>query len=177
MQADVDLDRCRAAQPVDLALLDRAQQLGLQARVHFADLVEQKRAPVGLLELADAAYHGPGERTFLVAEQLRFEEIVRNRGAIYRYQALLAPAAVLMQIARQHLLAGATLAGDQHTGIGGRDLARNRQKLPHRHVLEHQLARVRRQAPWRLPRPARARRAAAGSPWSGIVDHCCATIG
>ena len=31
-QADVDLDRRRAAQPIDLALLDGAQQLGLQAR-------------------------------------------------------------------------------------------------------------------------------------------------
>ena len=33
-----------AADPVDLALLDGAQQLGLQARLHLADLVEQQRA-------------------------------------------------------------------------------------------------------------------------------------
>ena len=39
--AHVHLDRGGAAQPVDLALLHRAQQLGLQPHVHFADLVEQ----------------------------------------------------------------------------------------------------------------------------------------
>ena len=53
--ADVDLDRRAAAEPVDLALLQHAQQLGLQPHVHLADLVEQQRAAVGRLELADAA--------------------------------------------------------------------------------------------------------------------------
>ena len=45
----------RAADAVDHALLDGAQQLGLQAHVHLGDFVEQQRAAVGFLELADAA--------------------------------------------------------------------------------------------------------------------------
>ncbi len=43
----------RAADPLDLAFLDGAQQLGLQVRLEVADLVEEQRAAVGELELAD----------------------------------------------------------------------------------------------------------------------------
>ena len=50
----IDLDRLRAADPVDHPLLQGAQQLGLQPDVHLGDLVEQQRAAMGLLELADA---------------------------------------------------------------------------------------------------------------------------
>ena len=44
-----------AAELVHLALLDGAQQLGLEARVHLAHLVQQQGAAIGLLELALAA--------------------------------------------------------------------------------------------------------------------------
>ena len=47
--------RLRAADAVDHALLDGAQQLGLQPHVHLGNFVEQQRAAVGFLELADAA--------------------------------------------------------------------------------------------------------------------------
>ena len=53
--ADVDRHRPGAADAVDDALLDGAQQLGLQPHVDLGNLVEQQRAAVGLLELADAA--------------------------------------------------------------------------------------------------------------------------
>src|SRR5438552_4012610 len=64
--ADVDFDRLAAAHPVDLALMKRAQELGLQPRIHFADLVEQQRAAIGLLEFAEAARDGAGERALLM---------------------------------------------------------------------------------------------------------------
>ena len=51
--ADVDLVRAIAADALDLALLEHAQQLGLQRDVELADLVEEDRAAVGLLEAAD----------------------------------------------------------------------------------------------------------------------------
>jgi len=54
---DADVDRPPASfrEPVDHALLDRAQELGLQPRVHLRNLVEQEGAAGGFLELADAA--------------------------------------------------------------------------------------------------------------------------
>jgi hypothetical protein len=62
-----------AADAVDLALLDGAEQLGLQPHVHLADLVEQQRAAVRLLELADAPGQRAGEGALLVPEQLALQ--------------------------------------------------------------------------------------------------------
>ena len=55
----VDPDGAGAAHAIDLALLQRAEQLGLQAGVHLADLVEQQRAAGGRLGTcpADARPH------------------------------------------------------------------------------------------------------------------------
>ena len=49
---DVDRDRLRAADPLERHLLEHAQQLGLDLEVDVADLVEEERAAVGLLEPA-----------------------------------------------------------------------------------------------------------------------------
>ena len=50
--AHVDPDRAAAADARQLALLQHAQQLGLRARAQVADLVEEQRAAVRLLEAA-----------------------------------------------------------------------------------------------------------------------------
>ena len=86
--ADIDLDRLGAADAVDLALLDGAQQLGLQADVHLADFVEQQRAAVGFLELADAAGDGAGEGALLMAEQFALQQVLRDGGAVDRDEGL-----------------------------------------------------------------------------------------
>ena len=68
--ADVHLDRPRRSEPLDLAFLQHAQHLGLRLGAHVADFVEEDRAAVGLLELADLLLGRAGERSLLVAEQL-----------------------------------------------------------------------------------------------------------
>ena len=68
----------RAADRLDLALLQRAQQLDLRGRRQFADLVEEQRAAVGLDELAGVLVGGAGEGAFLVAEQNRLDQILRH---------------------------------------------------------------------------------------------------
>ena len=105
--ADIDRHRPRAADAVDHALLDGAQQLGLQPHVHLGNLVEQQRAAVGLLEFADAARDRAGEGALLVAEQFGFEKRFRDRGAIDADERLLGAARARVHVARQHLLAGA----------------------------------------------------------------------
>ena len=52
--ADVDRHRLAAADAVDQPLLDGTQELGLQPHVHLGNFVEQQRAAVRFLELADA---------------------------------------------------------------------------------------------------------------------------
>src|SRR5690349_21067335 len=78
----IHLDRCRAAKSVDLLLLQGAHQLGLQTHIHLADLVKQQRAAICGFELADPSRHGTREGALLVAEQLRLQQIVRDRRAV-----------------------------------------------------------------------------------------------
>ncbi len=69
-----------AAQWLDLALLQRAQQLGLQTLRHVADFIEEQRAAIGQLELAVAPLAvGPGVGAGGHAEELGFEQRVGHR--------------------------------------------------------------------------------------------------
>ena len=75
--ADIDLDRLLAADALELALLEDAEQLGLRVGRQLADLVEEDGAAVGQLEAADAPGDGAGEGAFLVAEQLALDQAGR----------------------------------------------------------------------------------------------------
>ncbi len=67
-----------AAEPLETLLLQQPQDLGLGAGGHVADFVQEERAAVALLELADPPAVGPGERPLLVAEQLAFQQRLRE---------------------------------------------------------------------------------------------------
>ena len=112
----------RAADAVDLAFLNGAQQLGLQARIHLADFVEQQRAAVGFFEFADAPGDGAGEGALLVAEQFGFEKVVRDRGAIDGDERLFGAVRLAVNVTRHHFLTGAGFAGDQDRGFAARHL-------------------------------------------------------
>ena len=71
-----------AADALDLALLEDAEQLGLRLQGQLADLVEEERAPVGQLEAADPPGDGAGEGALLVAEQLALDEPRGEGGAV-----------------------------------------------------------------------------------------------
>ncbi len=51
-----------AADARDHAVLQHPQHLGLRSQTHVADLIEEERAAVGLLELPGAVRHRAGER-------------------------------------------------------------------------------------------------------------------
>ena len=97
-------DRVRVADALELALLQHAQQLHLQRRAHRADLVEEQRALVRLLEAALARADRAGERAAHVAEQLGLEQRLRNRAAVERDEAVRAARAVVVDRARDHSL-------------------------------------------------------------------------
>ena len=59
-------------------------------RRHLADLVEEERAAVGLLEEALLVAQRAGEGAALVAEQLALEQVLGQRAAVDRQDALLA---------------------------------------------------------------------------------------
>ena len=102
-----------AADRIDLAFLQRAQKLDLRFERQLADLVEEQRAAVGLLELADAAVDGARERALLVAEQDALDQVLRDRAAVDRDERLSGALALALNGARDQLLADAALAFDR----------------------------------------------------------------
>src|SRR4029453_15109370 len=101
--------------------LDHAQQLDLHRRARVADLVEEERAAVGFLEEPAPAPLGAGEGALLEAEELGLEQVVGQRAAVDRDEAPRGARALLVDRARDELLAGASLALDQHRRARRRD--------------------------------------------------------
>ena len=80
-----------------MAVRQHAQQPRLQVRRHVADLVQEQRAAFGLLEAPAPLRLRTGERAALVAEQLRFQQLLRNRRGVDRDERLRGTRAVTMQ--------------------------------------------------------------------------------
>ena len=126
------MNRLVAPDPLERALLQDAQELDLRPHRDLADLVEEQRAAVRLLEAPDAALVGAGERALLVPEQLALEERLGERGAVQRDERLLGARAERVDRAGELPLAGAALAGDEDRRPRARDLARDAIDLLHR---------------------------------------------
>src|SRR5712692_6682202 len=139
-QAEVHGRGLRAAQPAHDALLEDAQELGLEVHRHLDDLVEQERAAVGLFQEAGLVGGGAGEGALRVAEELRLDEIPGQRRAVDLDPRPLAARAALVQRVRDQLLAGAALADDQHVGVGLGDRRHRLHHAPHPGRLPEDLA-------------------------------------
>jgi len=128
----VDRDRFLSAEPLDLPSLQEAQQARLALDRHVADLVEKQRTAVRRFDPAHAPLVRAGERAALIAEQLRLQQVMRNRPAVDRDERPLAAAGTLVNRERRQFLAGARLAGDEYARVGLRDLADRAEQLLHR---------------------------------------------
>src|SRR5438552_2009179 len=95
-QSDVDSDVADVADPPDLSLLNRAQQLYLQGRRDLGDLVEKECSAGGGGEEAFAGRDGTCEGPSHVAEELRFHQRFGNRAAVDRDEGSAPTAARLM---------------------------------------------------------------------------------
>jgi len=96
------------------AVLQHAQQFGLQLQRQLADLVEEQRAALRLLEKSFLRRRGAGERALGVAEQGGFQQIGSDGGTVDRHQRCRRVRPQLAQRGRHQLLAAARLALDQH---------------------------------------------------------------
>src|SRR3954471_2834840 len=112
--ANVDLDRIRVADALELALLQHAKKLRLERGTHRADFVEKQRALVCLFEPSLPRADGAGERTADMTEQFRFEQRFRNRAAVQRDEAVRTPRAIVMNCPSGEFFAGAGLSSDEH---------------------------------------------------------------
>jgi hypothetical protein len=130
--ADAGAHRLLAAQPLERTFLHQPQQLGLGRESQRADFVEEDRAAIALLELAAPLLRGAEKGAALVAEQLAFQQRLRDRSAVHRQERALGPLAVLVHGARDQFLAGAALADQQDVGVAGGDAADELADLLHR---------------------------------------------
>ena len=116
------LKRLVAADALEGPLLQHAQQLDLRALGNLADLVEEERAAVGLLEAPLAPRDRAGERAALVAEELALEQPLGERRAVQADERLVRARRRGVDRLGDELLAGAALAGDEHARAAGADL-------------------------------------------------------
>src|SRR5581483_7681313 len=80
--ANVDRLELRSADALDLSLGEGAQQFGLEIDRELAELVEEERAAIRFGEGALATLGRAGEDAFLVAEEQRLGQRLRDRTAI-----------------------------------------------------------------------------------------------
>src|SRR6266702_717252 len=128
--AHVDGDGALAADAVDLALLQDAEELRLQGKWQLGDLVEEDRAVLRLLEAPCAPLAGAGERAALVSEELALQQLGRERGAVDGHPGTGSLRAIV-EDARQDLLARAALPEQEDGGRAGGDVASGLQHLAH----------------------------------------------
>src|SRR5581483_2334036 len=130
--ADVDLDVPRPADALEGLLLEEAEDLRLEGGREVADLVEEDGAAVGELEEALLLRRRVRERALLVAEELALEELLGDRGARDRHERAVRAAALVVDRLRDHVLADAALAREEHRrGLARRDLADELVDLAH----------------------------------------------
>ena len=114
----IDLDQFRPPDPGKLLFLKRSQDLGLSAQTHVADLIQEQRAAVGLLELSP--FHGrrAAEGAAFVSEQLALDQGLRNRGTVHRHKGPIHPGAMLMDGPGHQFLARSIFSTDQYATVG-----------------------------------------------------------
>ncbi len=140
-------DAIAADRPV-LALLEHAQQLGLEVGRHLANLVEQQRAPLRHLEQPFLVRLRAGEGPLLVAEQLRLDQVLGDGGAVDLDERALGALAVVVDRVGDELLAGAVLPLDEDVGVAPRHALDQLEHLVHLLALADDVAEL--EAPLQL---------------------------
>ena len=74
--AHIDTDRAVAADALERAVFDDAQDLLLRLQRRVGDFIQEQGAAIGDLEAPDAALRGAGERAGLMTEQFGFQQRV-----------------------------------------------------------------------------------------------------
>ena len=122
-EAHVGMQFLVAADAREGAFLQEPQELDLGLHGQVADLVEEERAAVGGLRASDAAADRARERALLMAEELAFDEVFRERGAVQGDERLVLARGKFHDGTGEKLFAGAAGAADEDGGVGRGDLA------------------------------------------------------
>ena len=113
-QAHVDAQRLLAANPFKVTIFDDPQQLFLQAWAHGGDFVQKQGAAIGSFEAALVPFLGPGEGSNLVAKQFGLQQAFAQGRAVDGDERVLPARREVVQTMSKQLLAGSSLANQQH---------------------------------------------------------------
>ena len=115
--AGIDFDRLGAADGIEGAVLECAEQFGLGFEWHFADFVEEQGAAVGHLHLAEMAFGRAGKGAFLVAKQFALEQLGGNGAAGQGDVGAFGAFSGGLNGAGEHVFSGSAFPGDEHGGV------------------------------------------------------------
>src|SRR5262245_30201874 len=116
-QAEIGFECFGRTDGAEPPLFKHAQQFRLQLHGHFADLVEHQAAALRLGDQPLSVLNGAGERAFDVAEQLGFDQLFRQGGAVDLDELFFRAQRIEMEGVGDQLLTGARFADDQHVGV------------------------------------------------------------
>src|SRR5215469_431403 len=88
--------------------------------MHFADLIEEYRPVIRLIELAQLLAMRPGECPGLVAKELTFQQFIGDRSTVHLDERLFAAVRLRIDHARDNFFAGTALTTDEYRrrGVG-----------------------------------------------------------
>src|SRR5713101_4185043 len=135
----VNSDSPVSADPLDLSLLEHAQELRLEFRLEGGNLVQKEGATLGQLKLSQPPLVRTRESTPLVTEELRFYEGLGESGQVHRDEGLVFPGPLVVDGARHEFFAGAALPRDQNRRCGASNLCDQLVEFLHLGVLPYEL--------------------------------------
>src|SRR5579859_1577285 len=104
-----------------LALLNRAQELGLRFASHLRNFVEEDRSPVSTLKKSLLSAVRAGKSAFFMTKQVALDQRVWNRGTVDGNVWTVPARGELVDELSRDLFSGSAFAGDQDRCIGGSD--------------------------------------------------------
>ena len=130
--------------PLHDLVLEHPKKFHLEVHRKLGHLVQKQCPVVRRLELSSPALGGSGKSPLLMAEELAFHQVLRDRPAVDGDEGTVLSGAGLVAGPGEELLACSALAGDQDRDVGGGDLSENPEHLADLLVLRHDPQRGRR---------------------------------
>ena len=121
---DVDVHGFRASEPLDLPLLEHAQQLDLDVERQVADLVEKNRRVSASSKRPICLASAPVNAPFSRPNSSLSMSVLGIAAQLMRTMTAAAPRALFVNLRRDELLARPRLAEQQHRRVGGGYLTR-----------------------------------------------------
>jgi len=119
------------AEAVKLTVLQNPQEFRLQRQGQVPDLIHKDGAAVGLLKTPGFILRRTGEGAFDISEQLGFQQILRDGGAVHLDKRFLRAAAGRMQHLGTQVFTGTRGPFDQNGGVGVGDDAHHFENPAH----------------------------------------------